>query len=95
MKTFITILFVLLGFAAFSQELTVKAGVMNPSKQINDGVVDLQVLGGTPPYTYKWSNQNTPLSSNRAMGLVEGVPYTVIVTDANGNSVTKVYTVET
>ncbi len=85
----------LLGLVANSQDLTVKAAVMNPSKNINDGVVDLQVLGGTPPYSYKWSNQSTPLSSKKATGLVEGVPYTVVVSDSKGNTVTKVYKVET
>ena len=85
----------LLGLVANSQELTVKAAVMNPSKKINDGVVDLQVLGGTPPYSYKWSNQETPLNSKKTMGLVEGVPYSVVVSDSKGNSVTKVYKVET
>ncbi|PKA99378.1 AGCS family alanine or glycine:cation symporter [Flavobacteriaceae bacterium MAR_2009_75] len=85
----------LLGLVANSQELTVKAAVMNPSNKINDGVVDLQVLGGTPPYSYKWSNQETPLNSKKTMGLVEGVPYSVVVSDSKGNSVTKVYKVET
>lgn len=80
--------------SAFSQELIVKEAVINPSPEINDGVIDLQVLGGTPPYTYKWSNQSTPLNSKKAMGLVEGVPYTVTVTDSNGNSVSKEYTVD-
>jgi len=94
MKKFTALLFMFLGFVTFSQELTVKPAVMNPSNNINDGVVDLQVLGGTPPYTYKWSNQSTPLSSKKAMGLVEGVPYTVVISDAAGNSVTKVYKVE-
>ncbi|OQD41667.1 amino acid carrier protein [Croceivirga radicis] len=95
MKRIISACFMLLGIMASSQDLTVKPGIYNPSKQINDGVIDLQVLGGTPPYSYKWSNQSTPLSSKRATGLVEGIPYTVVVSDANGNSVTKVYKVET
>ncbi|MBG50688.1 MAG: sodium:alanine symporter [Pseudozobellia sp.] len=95
MKKFSLLLFMLLGLVANSQDLTVKAAVMNPSKNINDGVVDLQVLGGTPPYSYKWSNQSTPLSSKKATGLVEGVPYTVVVSDSKGNTVTKVYKVET
>ena len=95
MKRIISACFMLLGIMASSQDLTVKPGIYNPSKQINDGVIDLQVLGGTPPYSYKWSNQSTPLSSKRATGLVEGIPYTVVVSDANGYSVTKVYKVET
>ncbi|WP_209406213.1 amino acid carrier protein [Pseudozobellia sp. WGM2] len=95
MKKLTLLFLMLLGLVANSQELTVKAAVMNPSKKINDGVVDLQVLGGTPPYSYKWSNQETPLNSKKTMGLVEGVPYSVVVSDSKGNSVTKVYKVET
>lgn len=95
MKKLTLLFFMLLGLVANSQELTVKAKVLNPSNNINDGVVDLQVLGGTPPYSYKWSNQSTSLTSNKAMGLVEGVPYTVVVSDSKGNTVTKVYKVET
>ena len=89
----------LLFFIVFSvnaqQELRVNAAVMNPSDIINDGAVDLQVLGGTPPYTYKWSDADTPLSAKKALGLTEGIPYTETVTDAVGNSVTKEYQVET
>lgn len=79
----------------FSQELTVTGKAYNPSSQINDGVVELSVQGGVPPYNFKWSNQNTPASSKRAFGLVEGVSYSVIVTDGQGASITKVFTVET
>lgn len=95
MKKLLGLFFTLLGIVANSQDLTIKPAIFNPSKQINDGVIDLQVLGGTPPYSYKWSNQSTPLSSNKATGLTEGIPYTVVVSDSQGNSVTKVYKVET
>ncbi|MGC1630601.1 MAG: alanine/glycine:cation symporter family protein, partial [Gelidibacter sp.] len=44
--------------------------------------------------TYRWSNQSTPLNSNEATGLTEGVPYTVVVTDAVGDTKTAVYTVK-
>ncbi len=71
----------------FSQDLTVTGKTLNGSNSINDGAIELQVEGGTPPYTYKWSNQGTPLTANRAEGLVEGIPYTVTVSDAAGNSV--------
>ncbi|KKM98873.1 hypothetical protein LCGC14_1153510 [marine sediment metagenome] len=68
---------------------------MNPSEIINDGAVELQVLGGTPPYSYKWSDQSTPLTSNKAFGLTEGVEYSVTVTDAKGASASKSFTVQT
>lgn len=85
----------LLSLAVLSQELTVKEKLINPSKMINDGVIELEVEGGTAPYTYKWSNQQTPLSSNKASGLVEGLSYDVTITDANGLSTTKEYKVPT
>ncbi|WP_343487825.1 amino acid carrier protein [Allomuricauda sp. d1] len=94
MKKSILSLFLLVSLSMFSQELIIRESIMNPSNNINDGAIDLQVLGGEPPYTYKWSNQSTPLTSKKAVGLVEGIPYTVTVTDANGKSITKEYTVE-
>ncbi|MFV8838044.1 amino acid carrier protein [Salinimicrobium soli] len=76
-----------------AQELQVKAEIGNPSKVINNGFIELQVEGGTPPYQYKWSSQQTPLDSPRSENLVEGVPYTVTVTDAAGNKVQEEFTV--
>ena len=75
------------------QELRVVGTVTNPSNVINNGTVSLQVTGGTPPYIYKWSNEETPLSSNKAFGLTEGIDYSVTVTDAKGVSVTEKYRV--
>lgn len=74
-----------------SQALKVKTELLNPSSLINDGTIILNVSGGTPPYSYKWSNQETSLKSNKAENLVEGIDYTVIITDANQNTVTKSY----
>lgn len=47
----------------------------------NNGAIDINVTGGTSPYTYNWSNtsQTTQDVSNLAGG-----SYTVTVTDANG-----------
>lgn len=77
-------LLALLAFNSNSQELTIKEKYTNPSTEINDGKISVQVVGGTPPYTYKWSNQSTPLNSDSSSGLTEGIPYTVLVTDAKG-----------
>lgn len=83
----------LLPIFIFAQDLNIKGETFNPSANINDGVIKINVNGGVPPYTYRWDNQSTSLSSNEAIGLTEGVPYTVIVTDAVGNTETAVYTV--
>lgn len=47
---------------------------------VPDGKVTAVPFGGTPPYTYQWSNGGT---SAQITGLPEGT-YTVTVTDANG-----------
>ena len=95
MKYFLTLLAFVSLTLGYSQELTVKGKTYNVSDNINDGVIELSVEGGVEPYSYKWSNQSTPLTSKRAQGLVEGIPYSVVVTDAAGNSVTQEYKVET
>ena len=93
MKKYLSSLLMLLSLAVFSQELSVKEKLINPSKKINDGVIELNVEGGTPPYTYKWSNQETALTSNKAMNLVEGLNYDVTITDATGTAISKEYKV--
>lgn len=87
--------FISLLFFSFSQaqNLKIEETLTNPTNLINDGVITLRVSGGEEPYSYKWSNQATPLSSNKAEGLVEGMAYTVIVTDTKGLSAEKTYTV--
>ncbi len=93
MKKYLLSLLLLFPFLLSAQGMKVESTIENPSKIINDGVVSLQVSGGSPPYVYKWSNQSTPLDSPRAENMVEGVPYTVVITDSAGNSITKIYTV--
>ncbi|MCM5661622.1 amino acid carrier protein [Galbibacter mesophilus] len=93
-KQFLSILMLLGSVALFAQELTVKENLINPSTGINDGQVELEVTGGQPPYEYRWSNQSTPLDSNVASGLTEGIDYSVTVTDAAGASVEKTFKIE-
>lgn len=92
-KYLLSFLFSISAIGLFAQDLQISAEIENPSKIINNGVIQLNVEGGTPPYTYKWSNQETSLESPRAEGLVEGIPYSVIVTDAGGNSLTRSFTI--
>lgn len=77
-----------------TESFSVKAEIGNLSNVINDGFIKLEVIGGQPPYTYKWSNQSTSLKSNTAVNLTEGVPYQVIITDGAGNSVTRAFKVK-
>ena len=60
--------------------------IQNPSAcGNNDGEATIYVSGGTPPYSYQWSNGST---SQTATSLSAGT-YTVTVTDANGCSITQ------
>jgi len=94
-KIFFLCSFMLLSFIGQSQELTLKATKSNPTSEINDGEITVMVTGGQGPYTYKWSNQSTPLKSEKAVGLTEGIDYKVEVTDSQGNNAAGVYKIET
>ncbi|MEO2062317.1 MAG: SprB repeat-containing protein [Christiangramia sp.] len=84
MIKYLTTLIVLLSFPIQAQNLKVNADSGNTSKLINDGYIKLKVSGGTPPYTYKWSDKNTSLESSSAYNLTEGTPYQVLITDSKG-----------
>jgi len=55
-----------------------------------DGIVNLTVTGGTPPYTYAWSNGAATQDLN---GVVAGT-YTVTITDDNLCTLVKSFTVD-
>src|SRR5690554_888799 len=69
--------------------MSVHLELLNPSSEINNGIAKVEVKGGHPPYQYKWSNINTALDSKKSVGLIEGMEHSVVVSDANGNSVSK------
>lgn len=62
--------------------LELNADVVNPlsCNEANTGSINLVVTGGTPPFTYSWSNG---ASTEDLQNLIPG-NYTVKVTDANG-----------
>jgi len=51
----------------------------------NNGIATLTVSGGVTPYSYNWSNSSTSATANN---LTAG-SYSVIITDANGCTITK------
>ena len=75
--------------------LTIAIELNNPSKEINDGVATIEVEGGKAPYQYKWSNQSTSLESKKSTKLIEGMQHSVVVTDAAGNTVSKIFKIPT
>jgi AGCS family alanine or glycine:cation symporter len=74
--------------------LRVGIELINPSTSINDGQIKVKAIGGVPPYTYQWSNQNTPLTAADASGLMEGAAYTVVVSDSKNRQVSRTVTIE-
>jgi AGCS family alanine or glycine:cation symporter len=88
------VLFITLFFSFYqlsSQELIVNIKTSNESHKIKDGVASVQVIGGTQPYTYKWSDRSTSLKSIIADGLTEGVDYSLEVTDSEGLKGTAIF----
>lgn len=73
-------------FSAKAQ-LDAQLEVVNDSKSINDARARVEVQGGTPPYEYKWSIQSVPLTQSSVSKQTEGLPISVVVTDATGESV--------
>lgn len=64
-------------------------GQVNPSCTVgNDGNINIQVNGGTPPYSYLWSNNATTAAIS---GLADG-KYSITVTDNNNCIATQDFT---
>jgi hypothetical protein len=55
----------------------------------NNGAIDITISGGTPPYTYFWSNGAT----TQDISGVEAGTYDVLIEDANGCSTTGSFSV--
>jgi hypothetical protein len=65
-----------------SSPLRLDISSANSSADADDGSAEVIVYGGTPPYNYVWSTDNTSPTLNN----LGGGTYQVIVTDANGCS---------
>jgi gliding motility-associated-like protein len=73
------------------QPLALSATVQNALDCFNasSGALNLVVAGGTPPYTYAWSNGAT----TEDLTAITNGSYAVVVTDSNGCTKTASYTV--
>jgi len=79
------------GMVYVSRITLVTSGTNETHPGGNDGSATVNAAGGTPPYSYLWSNgQTTATAVNLAAG-----SYTVTVTDARGCTAQATYTVGT
>ncbi len=83
----VVILSLISNLSVNASPLKVRLEKVNPSGDINDAAAFAIVTGGVEPYTYKWSYQNVPLSSDSCWGITEGSAFTLVVKDAKGASV--------
>ena len=59
----------------------------------NNGTASVEAIGGTAPYTYSWSGPDGFTSAESSLtGLAAGI-YTVVITDADDNSVEETITI--
>src|SRR5689334_11365914 len=86
-----TLLFVLFLTLARATAVSVTLNWMEPSAcGTATGMIDIQVIGGTAPYTFQWNNGAT---TEDLTGLLPGW-YDVTVTDANSAQATGSWNVE-
>lgn len=89
MKKLLTLIFMALTCSISTvAQMEATLDISNDSENINDGRAEVIVEGGTPPILYKWSNTQTPLENSMSSGITEGVPFSVVVSDAAGNELT-------
>ena len=79
---------ILLTVLAVNAQIEATLEISNDTEKIKDGRAQVVITEGVAPYVYKWSNPDTPLSSSKSSGLIEGVDFTVVVTDADGTQLT-------
>lgn len=66
--------------------MTIEFEYSNPDGEIKNATAKAIVNGGQAPYTYVWSKKSVPRNSSVCKKLDEGLPFTLEVTDAQGNS---------
>lgn len=72
-----------------AKEFNVGVSFVNPSNQINDAEIQLNVTGGKEPYKFFWDKSSIDTLSYESVGLAEGVTHKIIVEDATGKRIEK------
>ncbi|MFA5574770.1 MAG: alanine/glycine:cation symporter family protein [Brumimicrobium sp.] len=88
-KHFILILFLIFSAESFSQDTRLQAELhlKNNSAAINDVTAEIQIKGGRSPLIFLWNQQNVSIYHKSASSLSEGTEISVLVIDANKDSV--------
>ncbi|MBT6808132.1 MAG: amino acid carrier protein [Flavobacteriales bacterium] len=76
-------------------QLSIIHEISNKSEDINDGKISVTITGGQEPYSYFWSDKNSPRHESFSDSLTEGVEHTLTITDVNGLELKKSFTIET
>jgi len=76
-------------------QLSITHEISNKSEDINDGKISVAITGGQEPYSYFWSDKNSPRDENFSDSLTEGVEHTLTITDFNGLELKESFTIET
>lgn len=83
------------GYARITQLYEIIALEINNATCSNteDGSIQILVSGGTPPYSFAWSNGvlNTSENNTHEISALPPGSYTITVTDADGNETTATY----
>ncbi|RMF27001.1 MAG: hypothetical protein D6765_08125, partial [Bacteroidetes bacterium] len=71
--------------AFVAQPMSLGASVKHACFDTCDAIIDLQIQGGLGPFTFDWSDDNIPTTTEDPSGLCPGV-YSVTVTSQDGQS---------
>jgi len=70
------------------EEMVINSSIVLDEVEGNDGSIEIDVTGGTLPYTFQWSNG----SNNQNISELTAGVYTVVITDSNGCMYQESYT---
>ena len=87
MRYYLLLIIISLSQYTIAEQLAIDNQILSQGdKVINDASINVNVIGGTPPYKFFWSDPNSNQNSNESRKLTEGKKYTLIVIDSNNDS---------